>query len=91
MSSTVELAFIAQLSHDQLFHQARRIMFKEDEKTNPNSLGSLAKNALKELILYAIMAVSAVITVLIAIEMRSWWPFAGWFAVVLAFGIWLGN
>jgi hypothetical protein len=91
MSSTVELAFITQLSHDQSIHQVRRIMLKEDEKTNPNSPGSLAKSALKELILYVFMAISAVITVLIAIEMRSWWPFAGWFAVVLAFGIWLGN
>jgi hypothetical protein len=66
-------------------------MLKEDEKINPNSPGGFAKSALKELILYVFMAISVVITIFIAIDLRSWWPFAGWFAVVLAFGFWLGN
>jgi hypothetical protein len=66
-------------------------MLKEDKKIAPNSPGSFAKSALKELVLYAFMAVTAVITVWLAIDMRSWWPFAGWFAVVLAFGLWLGS
>jgi hypothetical protein len=79
------------LSHDQFFHQVACAMFKEDKKTDPNSPGSFAKSALKELVLYAFMAISAVITIFIAIDMRSWWPFAGWFVVVLAFGIWLEN
>ncbi len=62
-------------------------MFKEDKNIGIPTPGKLAKSALKELILYAFMAVSAVITVLVAVDMRSWWPFAGWFVVVLAFGI----
>ncbi len=62
-------------------------MLKEDKKLGIPSPGDFAKSALKELIFYAFMAVSAVITVFIAIDMRSWWPFAGWFVVVLAFGI----
>jgi hypothetical protein len=64
-------------------------MFKEDKKSGLPMPGDYAKSALKELIFYIFMAISAVITVLIAIDMRSWWPFAGWFVVVLAFGIWL--
>jgi hypothetical protein len=65
-------------------------MLKEDEKINPNSPGSIARGILKELILYAFMAISVVITIFIAFAMESWWPFAGWFAAVLAFGFWLG-
>jgi hypothetical protein len=61
-------------------------MFKEDKKLGIPSPGDFAKSALKELILYIFMAVSAVITVLVALNLRSWWPFAGWF-VVVAFGI----
>jgi hypothetical protein len=64
-------------------------MLKEDEKINPNSPGSFAKGALKDLIFYAFMAISVIITIIVAYNMQSWWPFAGWFAVVLAFGVWL--
>jgi hypothetical protein len=91
MSSTVELAFIRQLSHTHFFASLNRIMLKEDQRIDKNSPGSLAKSILKELILYAFMAVSVVITIFIALDLRSWWPFAAWFAVVLAFGFWLGD
>ena len=76
-----------QLSHDQFFSQVIGTMFKEDKKTGLPTPGDYAKSALKELILYAFMAITAVITVLVAIDMRSWWPFASWFVAVLAFGI----
>ncbi len=62
-------------------------MFKADKKLGIPSPGDFAKSALKELILYAFMAVTAVITVLIALNLQSWWPFAGWLVVVVAFGI----
>jgi hypothetical protein len=72
-----------------LFQLAARIMLKEDKKIDSNTPGSFAKSALKELIFYVFMAITAVITIFIAIDMRSWWPFAGWVVVVLAFGLWL--
>jgi hypothetical protein len=79
-----------QLSHDRFFCQAISTIFKEDKKSGLPTPGDYAKSALKELILYIFMAITAVINVLIAIDMRSWWPFAGWFTVVLVlvFGLW---
>ena len=62
-------------------------MFKEDKKLGIPSPGDFAKSALKELVLYAFMAITAVITVLIALKLESWWPFAGWFVVVVLFGL----
>ncbi|MBS7806019.1 hypothetical protein [Variovorax sp. PCZ-1] len=62
-------------------------MFKEDKKTGLLTPGDYAKSALRELILYVFMAIAAVVTIVIAIEMRSWWPFAGWFVAVFAFGL----
>jgi hypothetical protein len=46
-------------------------MIKEDKKINPNSPGNLAKGVLKELILYVFMAISFVITIFIALELKS--------------------
>jgi hypothetical protein len=66
-------------------------MIQEDKKNNPYSPRNFAKSALKELALYAFMAISFVITIFIALELRSWWPFAGWLAASMAFGLWLGQ
>jgi hypothetical protein len=78
---------MTRLSHDQFFYQADQRMLKEDKKLGIPSPGDFAKSALKELLLYAFMAVTAVITVVIALSLRSWWPFAGWLVVVVAFAI----
>lgn len=66
-------------------------MLKEDDELAPKLLETTAKSALKELIFYAFMVISVIITIIIAYNMQSWWPFAGWFAATLAFGLWLGT
>ena len=62
-------------------------MLKEDKKLNRDPARELLKNGIREVLLYIFIAISGFYTVLIAIEMWSWWPFAGWLAAVIAFGV----
>ncbi len=66
-------------------------MFNEEKKSAKNTARSLAGTAFKDLVFQAFMWISAIITLIIAYNMQSWWPFAGWFVAVLAFGLWMGN
>jgi hypothetical protein len=77
---------------DQFPFPSSRTMVNDNEQIDPNdqnSPGSFAKSILKDLILYAFMAICAVIAIFAALNMRSWWPFAGWVVAVIAFGWWL--
>jgi hypothetical protein len=66
-------------------------MFTEEKKSGASLARSVAGTALKDLVFQAFMWISVIITAIIAYNIQSWWPFAGWFVVVLAFGWWMGN
>lgn len=60
---------------------------KINKKINPNFPNELAKDSIRDLLLYIFAAISGAVTFLMALSMWSLWPFVGWPVAVIAFAL----